>query len=198
VWVRRGVAKEGGREGGNDAAAAAARQTVWAIFAKRLITPGFHSTQSYTQTQAGRGAFEQCGCLSSSPRPIHGLLLLASSSPPSLSPSPCLKQAMPPPFSRFVFLGAPGVGKGTFASIIAPRLVRFLHLVSQKLSLSSLLTSPPPSLPPSLPSDLRTSASSPPATSCEKKPKETQISSLYSHKALWSPIQSSSLSLPRN
>ncbi|KAM3568016.1 hypothetical protein VYU27_009854 [Nannochloropsis oceanica] len=29
---------------------------------------------------------------------------------------------MPSPLSRFVFLGAPGVGKGTFASIIAPRL----------------------------------------------------------------------------
>ena len=29
------------------------------------------------------------------------------------------------PIRRFVFLGAPGVGKGTFAGIIAPRLVRF-------------------------------------------------------------------------
>jgi len=53
VWVRRGVGKEGGREGGNDAAAAA-RQTVWAIFAKRLITRGFHSTQSYTHANTGR------------------------------------------------------------------------------------------------------------------------------------------------
>ena len=33
-------------------------------------------------------------------------------------------KVMRPP-TRFVFLGAPGVGKGSFASIIGPQLVRY-------------------------------------------------------------------------
>ena len=59
MWVRRGVGKEeGGREGEREEMMQLLLLlllAVWAIFqAKRLITPGFHSTQSYTYANTGR------------------------------------------------------------------------------------------------------------------------------------------------
>lgn len=53
------------------------------------------------------------------------------------------------PIRRFVFLGAPGVGKGTFAGIIAPRLVGLVRYVCQLKSVGMkvwLDTSSPPML----------------------------------------------------
>lgn len=35
------------------------------------------------------------------------------------------------PLPRFAFLGAPGVGKGSFAAIIAPQLVRYKLILSR-------------------------------------------------------------------